>query len=270
MKIPQAVCHFILYVDEASGYAVVDEIMRHPVDNNENSSTAQFLKSLHMRWIQYFGIPAVIKLALEGAFRGIQLRDWCGTRGVRLEHAPAEFHQPIGDVERQIGFLRHTIEVFLRHEPHDPSVVAAAMVGAHATAWLVFMVSVPLSGLWGKTFSLPFQPGTWGGLTLPCNIEGALSRFSETRDRKIWLPAACSGDLICYRRMKEPADRAATIVDKARMRIGRFYGPGRVLASETNVDRDGRKASHRIWIISQGRLKKCHASQLRRASEQIL
>ena len=131
MKIPQAVCHFILYVDEASGYAVVDEIMRHPVDNNENSSTAQFLKSLHMRWIQYFGIPAVIKLALEGAFRGIQLRDWCGTRGVRLEHAPAEFHQPIGDVERQIGFLRHTIEVFLRHEPHDPSVVAAAMVGAH-------------------------------------------------------------------------------------------------------------------------------------------
>ena len=105
---------------------------------------------------------------------------------------------------------------------------------------------------------------------LPCNIEGALSRFSETRDRKIWLPAACSGDLICYRRMKEPADRAATIVDKARMRIGRFYGPGRVLASETNVDRGGRKASHRIWIISQGRLKKCHASQLRRASEQIL
>ena len=45
------------------------------------------------------------------------------------------------------------------------------------------------------------------------------------------------GDLSYYRRMKEPADRAAnTIVDKARMRIGRFYGPGRVLASETKVE----------------------------------
>ena len=86
-----------------------------------------------MRWNQYFGIPAVIKLDLEGAFRGLQLRDWCGTRGVRLEHAPAEFHQSIGDVERQIGFLRHKIEVFLRHEPHDPSMVAAAMVGVHNT-----------------------------------------------------------------------------------------------------------------------------------------
>ena len=68
-----------------------------------------------MRWNQYFGIPAVIKLDLEGAFRGLQLRDWCGTRGVRLE------------------FLRHKIEVFLRHEPHDPSMVAAAMVGVHNT-----------------------------------------------------------------------------------------------------------------------------------------
>ena len=65
MKIGKAVCHFILYVDEASGYAVVDEILRHPAESNENISTAQFLKSLHMRWVQYFGIPAVIKLDLE-------------------------------------------------------------------------------------------------------------------------------------------------------------------------------------------------------------
>ena len=53
------------------------------------------------------------------------------------------------------------------------------------------------------------------------------------------------------------------------MRIGRFYAPGRALASETKVEPDGRKASHMIWIISQGRLKKCHASQLRHASELI-
>ena len=293
MKIAKAVCHFILYVDEASGYAVVDEIMRHPADSNENISTSQFLKSLHMRWIQYFGIPTVIKLDLEGAFRGIQLRDWCGTRGVRLEHAPAEFHQSIGDVERQIGFLRHKIEVFLRHEPHDPSIVAASMVGAHNHLARVHGFS-PAQWALGRDLQASghANPGPGEDVAIgTMNTSGtdlhssmmlrkrAEQAFREqrekdlasralnarTRSNEIFTP----GDLIYYRRLKEPADQAAnSIVDKSRMRIGRFYGPGRVLASETKVEPDGRKASHMIWIISQGRLKKCHSSQLRHATEQ--
>ena len=80
---------------------------------------------------QYFGFPEVLKIDLEGAFRGLDLRHWCPTRGVRIEHAPAEHHQSIADVERGIGYLRHKIEVFLRHEPDDPATVASAMVGAH-------------------------------------------------------------------------------------------------------------------------------------------
>ncbi|CAE7345527.1 GIP [Symbiodinium sp. KB8] len=260
MKIAKAVCHFILYVDEASGYAVVDEIMRHPADSNENISTSQFLKSLHMRWIQYFGIPTVIKLDLEGAFRGIQLRDWCGTRGVRLEHAPAEFHQSIGDVERQIGFLRHKIEVFLRHEPHDPSIVAASMVGEDVAIGTMNTSGTDLhsSMMLRKRAEQAFREQREKDLA-----SRALN--ARTRSNEIFTP----GDLIYYRRLKEPADQAAnSIVDKSRMRIGRFYGPGRVLASETKVEPDGRKASHMIWIISQGRLKKCHSSQLRHATEQ--
>ncbi|CAE7873572.1 unnamed protein product [Symbiodinium microadriaticum] len=212
MKIAKAVCHFILYVDEASGYAVVDEIMRHPADSNENISTAQFLKSLHMRWIQYFGIPTVIKLDLEGAFRGIQLRDWCGTRGEDV--AIGTMHTSGTDLHSSMMLRKRAEQAFREQREKD---LASRALNA------------------------------------------------RTRSNEVFTP----GDLIYYRRLKEPADQAAnSIVDKSRMRIGRFYGPGRVLASETKVEPDGRKASHMIWIISQGRLKKCHSSQLRHATEQ--
>ena len=53
------------------------------------------------------------------------------------------------------------------------------------------------------------------------------------------------------------------------MRISRWYGPGRVLASETRVHEEGarRTASSTVWIVAQGRLKKCHLHQLRHSSE---
>ena len=209
------------------------------------------------------------------------------------EDAPAEFHQSIGDVERQIGFLRHKIEVFLRHEPHDPSIVAASLVGAHNHLARVHGFS-PAQWALGRDLQASGHANPGPGedvaigtmhtsgtdlhssMMLRKRAEQAFREQREkdlasralnarTRSNEVFTP----GDLIYYRRLKEPADQAAnSIVDKSRMRIGRFYGPGRVLASETKVEPDGRKASHMIWIISQGRLKKCHSSQLRHATEQ--
>ena len=131
VRLGKQVFHSIFYVGEASGCAVDLSTLRHGEDERRNISTDQFLRSLRVRWAQYFGCPEVLKIDLEGAFRGLDLRRWCATRGVRIEHAPVEHHQSIADVERGIGFLRHKVEVFLRHEPDDPAVVSAAMVGAH-------------------------------------------------------------------------------------------------------------------------------------------
>ena len=78
------------------------------------------------------------------------------------------------------------------------------------------------------------------------------------------------GDLIFYRRMQVPQDRPANdVVDRPRVNISRYYGPARVLATETRVDReDGtRKAGAIVWAVCNGRLKKFHHSQVRRASE---
>ena len=79
-----------------------------------------------------------------------------------------------------------------------------------------------------------------------------------------------SGDLVYYQRYKVPADNPANnLVDMARLRVARWYCPGRVLACETRVQEQGevRVASSTVWIVAQGRLKTVHADQLRHASE---
>ncbi|CAJ1329999.1 unnamed protein product, partial [Effrenium voratum] len=95
-----------------------------------------------------------------------------------------------------------------------------------------------------------------------------LSRATNSRAAPVnqFLP----GDLVYYKRFKTPRDRPAhDEVDVPRLRVGRWFGPGRVLAAETRVREEGiyRSASSSIWIISQGRLKKVHRNQLRHASE---
>ena len=57
------------------------------------------------------------------------------------------------------------------------------------------------------------------------------------------------------------------MVDRPRMRTSRWFGPARVLATETKGTPGDRKPSAHVWIIAAGRLKKAHVSQLRHASE---
>ena len=78
------------------------------------------------------------------------------------------------------------------------------------------------------------------------------------------------GDLVFYKRFKTPSDTPAhALLDTPTMKVSSWFGPGRVLASETRVLDEGatRAPSNIVWIITQGRLKKTHSSQLRHASE---
>lgn len=70
-----------------------------------------------------------------------------------------------------------------------------------------------------------------------------------------------------------PADRnerSHQSLDVPRRRVARWYGPARVLATETKVSYDGavRQPHNVAWIIASGRLKRAvHTNQLRFASE---
>ena len=92
-----------------------------------------------------------------------------------------------------------------------------------------------------------------------------ISRAMNAKTRRLqqFLP----GDLVYFKRVKPPAQPAAAV--RMPHKLWQWYGPGRVLATETRTDAMGheRKPSHVIWIVTHGRLKRCAPEQLRHASE---
>ena len=130
-KYGTTVHHFLLFLDEASSFAVVTEMVNHPSAQEANMDTESVIQALEGAWIQYFGQPARIRCDPEGAFRGRGVEIFCAERGIELPHVPAEHHEATGAVERAIGSLRLRMEKFLRGKPGSPKRAAIAMVAAH-------------------------------------------------------------------------------------------------------------------------------------------
>eukprot|EP00439_Symbiodinium_sp_Y106_P058651 s5262_g8.t1 len=294
MRMGNEVFHYVLMVDEASGFCMIEEMMRHPDSQMRQMTTAQVCRVLETRWFQIFGFPENIKLDPEGAFRGLELREYCLSRGVELLPVPAEFHEGISEVERTIGTIRRKVETFMRQEQYHPTRAAAQMVAAHnslarSSGWS------PVQWAFGRevtnTGHSRERPGEvcaqsamsdpthsmHESLQLRTRAEKAFLEYrerellsrasnSKTRPVKQFLP----GDLIFYQRYQVPQDTPAnSVVDRPRLQIARFYGPARVLATETRVDHDDnlRRPGTIIWAVCSGRLKKFHHSQVRHASE---
>ena len=90
------VYHYILFMDEASSFAVVKEIKSHADDQSENVATGEAIEALEESWCQIFGYPSKLRCDAEGAFRGTALAQWCADRGVDMIHTSAEHHSSTG------------------------------------------------------------------------------------------------------------------------------------------------------------------------------
>ena len=279
--------HFLVMLDEASGFSITAELLIHTTDIHANVDTPSVIEGLEGSWFQYFGHPGRIRCDLEGAFRGTELADYCADRGIELLQVPAEHHQATGDVERMVGELRHKIELFLRNEDVPPRRAVYAMTTAHnhlsrvggfAPAQWAFGRQVDdLDNVAIHTSEGTADHAMSDNLQLRLRAEkkylelharAKISRALNTRGKPSvrFLP----GDLVFYKRYKVPSDFPAhELVDQPRLRISRWYGPGRVLASETRVQEEGtrRTAASTVWVVAQGRMKKFHLDQLRHASE---
>ena len=90
---------------------------------------------------------------------------------------------------------------------------------------------------------------------------------SQVRPHQIFLP----GDLVYYKRFKTPVGQttAHPQLDIPKIGLSRWFGPGRVLATETRteVDPGSKKPASVVWIVANGRLKRCSPHQLRHCSE---
>ncbi|CAE7805002.1 unnamed protein product, partial [Symbiodinium sp. CCMP2456] len=288
MRLGCQVHHFVLMVDEASGYSVIREAFRHHEDEHQNLSGEQLVDVLREAWFSYFGYPERLKMDLEGAHRSTVLSEECITHGIEIIAAPAEHHQLISEVERTIGHVRQKIEVFLREQSVDPKIAALTMVMTHNSLARVHGFS-PLQWTLGRDWSPGLrlvestadeisqsETNPFGAhLEVRVAAEKAFlehrahdvasrAKNAKTRGSTQFLP----GDMIYFRRLQHPADLPAnSMVDRPRLRVGRWYGPGRVLACETKVDGQFRRPSLIVWAVAGGRLKRFHASQLRHASE---
>ena len=282
--------HFLLLLDEASGFAVTREFAVHHEDDHQNIDTATTLDIIQKNWFQYFGAPQRIRCDLEGAFRGDLLEQFCRDRGIELTFCPAEHHESNGDVERRVGELKKKMTAYLRNEGDStPSVAAAEMRGAHNRVARVGGYS-PMQWAFGRDvdeddssnlalMSAQADPSSEMHKNLHRRLKAesryrelqAQARISRALNSKMqksnqFLP----GDLVYYRRYKTPADTPAhALLDVPSMKVARWFGPARVLAAETRMDESGesRAPANNVWIIAQGRLKKRHSSQLRHSSD---
>ena len=288
--------HFQIIIDEASGYGAANYLFKHDAAPgcSRNATTLECIEALYKGWIQYFGYPKMIKLDKEGAHRGRQLEEWAEGHGVEVQAVPAESHGQIGQVERLIGTLKRKMLAHLRSSDGSPEVAAWAMIGAHNTMSNVGGYS-PCQWVFGRNFSdsmrlfdghdLPY----WSGMASSAKMQHQLlcRQEAEKHHREFVLREKTNlayntkmaktvrydpGALVYYKRYQPPADRnerSHQSLDVPRRRVARWYGPARVLATETKVSYDGavRQPHNVAWIIASGRLKKVHTNQLRFASE---
>ena len=249
------------------------------------------IKALEQVWFQNHGPPNVVRCDPEGCFRGIALSDYLSARGVELLPCAGEDHGQIGTVERLINKIKTDARTLLRSVDVDPYIGILHVVGAHNMLDRVGGYA-PIQWTYGRFReadgrffeggnSLPFHSteGSLGtslraNLSIRVQAEGVyrrsqavvkLNRALNTKPRRheVYLP----GDLVYYRRFKTPSGQqpSHSALDQPRMGIARWYGPARVLATETHSEDfpATRKPGSIVWLTAAGRLKRCSPHQLR-------
>ena len=290
----QEVLHVLLMVDEASRYMAAHELFRTPKSVSRNATSAEVVKALEQTWIQH-GLFNTLRSDPEGCFRGKILEEWCDSRGVLHEPCPGEDHGQIGMVESLIGKINEDFRTFMRVNDCDPFVGVLHLVSAHnqmdrvggyaPCQWAYGRLPTFDNRLFEDGNSLPYHTteamlGTDLRANLNLRVKAeelyrksqAHARIpralnSKPRPYEVFLP----GDLVYYRRYQIPANAKPSHegVDYAKLGLARWYGPARVLATETRSDIEDRtkRPGSVVWIISSGRLKRTSPQQLRHASE---
>ena len=293
-KVGTQVVNVMLLVDEASTFMVPHLLHRLEEGEHENATAEQVVEALQSSWVRFFGHPSVLRLDPEGAFRSRLLEDFCSTRDIDLQPCAAEAHYQIGVVERSIGTIRKSVERFMRSNAVDPWEAIVTMCAAHNEVGKVAGFS-PSQWALGRSLGLDekrhesFRDGTslhtaqkvseeQVHQTMEMRLKAeaeyrknmaqeAINRAwnSKAQKREVWTP----GTLVYYKRYKAPATSQASHkdVDVTRRQIARWYGPARILATETLLDGDTARPGHIIWITAAGRLKRVAPEQVRLASE---
>ncbi|CAE7036395.1 TY1B-A [Symbiodinium sp. CCMP2592] len=294
IRVDDTVTHFMLITDEATHFTVVAKLFDRHYQDGRNATAEEAILAIEQHWTQAYGFPDRLRCDPEGCFRSKLLEAWAADIGIEVTPCPAEAHHQIGQVESLVRKMKQDATTLLAGHPVGAHRALLHCAAAHNTVHRVQGFS-PAQWAFGRDFGVDgrlFESEQ--GLPLLQNAVESGHSFHDhmavrTAAEDIYRKSQASyqlgrllnmksrrkvqfipGDLVFYRRVQPPADTPAHPgLGFAKVGQGRWFGPGRVLATETRSDAQGmvRKPSQTVWVISNGRLKRCSPDQLRHASE---
>lgn len=196
-----------------------------------------------------------------------------------MQPTAAEDHGAIGDVESLLGKINQDIRAYLRDHPMDPMSAVIHMVAAHNTLDRVGGYA-PCQWAYGRFPSLDGRLYD-GGHDIPVftsqGTPGHTMRenlVSRVHAEEVYRRSQAAQRI--SRALNSKATPAQALshsgVDVAgKPTLSRWYGPARVLATETrkseSTDHLAFRPGHIVWLIAGGRLKRCSNHQVRHCSE---
>ncbi|CAE7547481.1 RE1 [Symbiodinium sp. CCMP2592] len=294
LRVDDVVTHFMVITDEATHFTVVAKLFDRPHHEGRNATAEEAILAIEQHWTQAYGFPDRIRCDPEGCFRSKLLESWCADLGIEITPCPAEAHHQIGQVESMVKKVKQDAITLLAGHPVGAHRALLHSAAAHNTVHRVQGFS-PAQWAFGRDFGvdgrlfeseqgLPLvQNATDPGHSFHDHL--AVRQAAEDVARKSQASYQLGrllnmksrrkvqfvpGDLVFYRRVQPPSDTPAHPgLGFAKVGQGRWFGPARVLASETRSDAQGmnRRPTQTVWIVANGRLKRCSPDQLRHASE---
>lgn len=146
MDIGQFVCgsetlHILFMCDEASRFCVGCELFRCNAKESRNATGDEIIRAVEQFWVQYHGLPNVLRCDPEGAFRSNLLAQWAQRRGVDIRPCAAEDHGQVGIIERLIKKLKDDARTLLCSEDMDPW-----LGSRRAISWIELVATLQHSG----------------------------------------------------------------------------------------------------------------------------
>ena len=114
---------FVMFVDEGSKFRVARFVLK---GKHQHVSASLFISTFRECWTQYFGYPRTLRLDPDGAFRSIELSDFCDQQQIFLDLIPGEAHWKLGTCERSIQATKTILEKVIDDQPELDSTEALA------------------------------------------------------------------------------------------------------------------------------------------------
>ena len=278
-------CQFLVFVDEASRFAV-GRVFRH--DGGGHVKARDIINCFHELWETTFGLPELVRADPDGACRSRELDIHFQSLGVETENVPADAHWKVSVVERSIQWIK---ELMSKAASEFPNMSHEALLSQAIRTW---NQREPVRGCSPFQWMLGRAPDTEDKLFTPDlhNLPGSLlqdpqsdfhrsealrvlsekafvdwqyrekvsrARNAKPKNSRMYMP----GDLVFFWRRQGQGLQG----NNSGIRKGCYAGPARILAMETKHHGDQLLPGSSVWLVRGMRLVKVCVEQLHPASE---